>query len=143
VCAAFVFYFASRRLAVLTRRPLLCGAAFGVAMYAAMHFIVLPLSRIHFRLPTLHNVIGELFSHVFLFGMVIALGVARASSARGVGATWASGRSSAEDRYGERGHSARRRFRSESRPHQIGAFAASGPDGSGTPAEPGSFSAAD
>ena len=54
VCAAFVFYFASRRL------------------------VVLPLSRIPFRLPTLHNVIGELFSHIFLFGMVIALGVARA-----------------------------------------------------------------
>jgi hypothetical protein len=79
VCAALVFYFASRPLAVLTRRPLLCGAAFGVAMYIAMHFIVLPLSRVHFRLPTLHNVIGELFSHIFLFGMVIALGVARAS----------------------------------------------------------------
>ncbi len=63
---------------VLTRRPLLGGAAFGVAMYVAMHFIVLPLSRIPFRLPTLHNVIGELFSHIFLFGMVIALGVARA-----------------------------------------------------------------
>jgi hypothetical protein len=31
--------------------------------------------------PTLHNVIGELFSHIFLFGMVIALGVARAGSA--------------------------------------------------------------
>jgi uncharacterized membrane protein YagU involved in acid resistance len=81
VCAAFVFYFASRRLAVLTRRPLLCGAAFGVAMYVAMHFIVLPLSRVHFRLPTLHNVIGELFSHIFLFAMVIALGVARARGA--------------------------------------------------------------
>jgi hypothetical protein len=50
-------------------------------MYVAMHFIVLPLSRVHFRLPTLHNVIGELFSHIFLFAMVIALGVARARGA--------------------------------------------------------------
>jgi uncharacterized membrane protein YagU involved in acid resistance len=81
VCAAFVFYFASRRLALLTRRPLLSGAAFGVAMYLAMHFIVLPLSRIPFRLPSLHSVIGELCSHVFLFGMVIALGVARTAGA--------------------------------------------------------------
>lgn len=78
LCAAFVFYLASRRLTVLTRRPLWSGAAFGVAMYVAMHFVVLPLSRIPFRLPTLHSVIGELFSHVVLFGMVIALGVARA-----------------------------------------------------------------
>lgn len=79
LCAAFVFYFASQRLAILTRRPLAGGALFGVAMYFAMHFVVLPLSRVHFRLPTLHNVIGELCSHVFLFGMVIALGVARAA----------------------------------------------------------------
>ena len=81
LCAAFVFYLASRRLPVLTRRPLWSGAAFGVAMYLAMHFIVVPLSRIHFRLPTLSSVIGELFSHILLFGMVIALGVARARGA--------------------------------------------------------------
>ena len=81
LCAAFVFYLASRRLPVLTRRPLWSGAAFGVAMYVAMHFIVVPLSRVHFRLPPLHDVIGELFSHILLFGMVIALGVARARGA--------------------------------------------------------------
>jgi uncharacterized membrane protein YagU involved in acid resistance len=80
VCAAFVFYLISRRLSVLTRRPLLCGAVFGVAMYVVMHFIVLPLSRVHFRMPTLHSAIGELFSHVLLFGMVIALGAARAAA---------------------------------------------------------------
>jgi uncharacterized membrane protein YagU involved in acid resistance len=78
VCAAFVFYAASFAIAILTRRPLLSGAAFGVAMYLAMHFIVIPLSRIPFHLPKLPSVIGELCSHVFLFGMVIALGVARA-----------------------------------------------------------------
>lgn len=78
LCAAFVFYAASFGIAVLTRRPLLSGAAFGVAMYLAMHFIVIPLSRIPFHLPKLPSVIGELCSHVFLFGMVIALGVARA-----------------------------------------------------------------
>jgi len=81
LCAAFVFYLASSRLSVLTRRPLWSGAAFGVAMYLVMHFVVLPLSSIPFRLPTLHSVIGELFSHILLFGMVIALGVARARRA--------------------------------------------------------------
>jgi hypothetical protein len=77
LCAAFIYWGASRRFSVLTRRPLMGGAAFGVAMYVAMHFIVLPLSRVHFRLPSLPNVFGELFSHIVLFGMVIALGVAR------------------------------------------------------------------
>ena len=78
VCAAFVFYAASRSLTILTHRPLASGAVFGVAVYLAMHFIVIPLSRIPFHLPKLPSVIGELCSHVFLFGMVIALGVARA-----------------------------------------------------------------
>ena len=80
-CAAWLFYMASRRLPVLTRHWALSGAGFGIAMYVAMHFVVLPLSRLPFRLPSLHNVIGELFSHIFLFGMVIAYGVARAQRA--------------------------------------------------------------
>jgi hypothetical protein len=50
-----------------------------VAMYVVMHFVVIPLSRLPFHLPSLPNVIGELFSHIFLFGMVIAYGVARAT----------------------------------------------------------------
>jgi len=77
VCAAFVYYLVSRRVPLLTRRPLLCGALFGVAMFAVMRFIVIPLSRLPFHVPSLHNTIGELCSHIFLFGMVIALGVAR------------------------------------------------------------------
>jgi hypothetical protein len=78
-CAAALYYLAARRWPVMTRRWALSGAAFGVAMYLAMHFLVIPLSRLTFHLPSLPNVIGELFSHIFLFGMVIAYGVARAS----------------------------------------------------------------
>jgi hypothetical protein len=87
-CAAFIFYAASRPLSVLGRHWVLCGAGFGVAMYLAMHFLVIPLSRLPFRVPALHNVIGELFSHVFLFGIVIAWGVlhARAAAERAGGA---------------------------------------------------------
>jgi hypothetical protein len=82
-CAAWVFYLASRRLSVLTRRPVSCGAGFGVAMYLVMHLAILPLSRVHPRVPPVEDVVGELFSHVFLFGIVIALGVARATTAEG------------------------------------------------------------
>lgn len=81
VCAACIFYLLSRRFAVLIRHWALAGAGFGVIVYLAMHFIVIPLSRLQFRLPTLHNLIGELCSHIFLFGMVIALGVARIRAA--------------------------------------------------------------
>jgi uncharacterized membrane protein YagU involved in acid resistance len=78
-CAGFVFYLASRRWPLLARRWAFGGTAFGVAMYVVMHFVVIPLSRLPFHLPSLPNVIGELFSHIFLFGMVIAYGVARAT----------------------------------------------------------------
>jgi uncharacterized membrane protein YagU involved in acid resistance len=81
VCAAFVFYRASATFTVLTRRPLISGALFGVAVYCFMHFIVIPLSRIPFHLQSLPNALGELCSHVFLFGIVIALGVVRARRA--------------------------------------------------------------
>jgi uncharacterized membrane protein YagU involved in acid resistance len=82
VCAAFVYWLMSARLPVLIRRPLLCGGAFGVAVYLFMHCVVLPLSRIGFHMPSVHNIVGELFSHIFLFGMVIALGTARAARSR-------------------------------------------------------------
>jgi uncharacterized membrane protein YagU involved in acid resistance len=78
-CAALVFYWAARRWPVLARRWALSGAAFGIAMYLVMHFVVIPLSRVTFHMPSLPNVVGELFSHIFLFGMVIAYGAARAS----------------------------------------------------------------
>jgi hypothetical protein len=78
-CAAFIYYVASRRWPRLAPHWTLSGAGFGIAMYVAMHFIVIPLSRLPFRLQSLHNVVGELFSHIFLFGMVIAYGVARAA----------------------------------------------------------------
>jgi hypothetical protein len=41
-----VFYAASRKLATLTRRPVLSGLIYGSAIYVVMNFIVLPLSRV-------------------------------------------------------------------------------------------------
>lgn len=83
LCAAFFYLFLSRGFPLLILRPLLSGAVFGVGMYVVMHFIVIPLSFFPFSLPSLRSLIGELCSHIFLFGMVIALGVARGSRAEG------------------------------------------------------------
>ena len=83
LCAAFAYLLASRYFEPLIRHPVPYGAAFGVAMYVFMNFVVVPLSQLHFHLPPLPGVIGELFSHIFLFGMVIAVGVARGSRERG------------------------------------------------------------
>src|SRR5262249_45820813 len=41
---ACVFLVVATRLDVLVRRPILCGALFGVIVYCVMNFVVLPLS---------------------------------------------------------------------------------------------------
>ena len=81
-CAAAIYYLASLRFPFLTRRVLIAGAIFGVLMFLAMHFIVVSLSAIKPSPMKVGNVIGELCSHVFLFGMVIAYAVSRAKSLR-------------------------------------------------------------
>ena len=42
ICA--IFYVASRRLAILTERPVVMGVLYGVVVYLVMNFVVLPLS---------------------------------------------------------------------------------------------------
>lgn len=68
--------------AALQRVPWAGVAASGPAAFSAPGW-VLPLSRVHHRAMPLSDVIGELFSHIFLFGIVIALRVARAVAAAG------------------------------------------------------------
>lgn len=79
VCAAGVYYLASLRFAFLTRRWAIAGAVFGVLMFLAMHSVIVPLSAIKPRPIKVGNAIGELFSHVFFFGMVIAYAASRAA----------------------------------------------------------------
>ncbi len=79
VCAAGVFYLASLRFPFLTRRMLVSGAIFGVLMFLAMRFVVIPLSAISPKPMAVRNIIGELCSHVFLFGLVISYAVSRAA----------------------------------------------------------------
>jgi len=82
VCAAAIYYLVSLRFSFLTRRVLISGAIFGVLMFLAMRFIVVPLSAIKPAPMKVGNVIGELCSHVLLFGMVIAYAVSRATTVR-------------------------------------------------------------
>jgi uncharacterized membrane protein YagU involved in acid resistance len=79
VCAAGIYYLVSLRFPFLTRRVVMAGAIFGVLMFLVMHLVVVPLSAIHPRPMKVGNVIGELCSHVFLFGMVIAYASSRAA----------------------------------------------------------------
>lgn len=73
---AFVFLIAARRLGLLLRRPILCGALFGVIVYCVMNFVVLPLSASpgEFRFDPVVVPAGVLV-HMFFIGVPIALAV--------------------------------------------------------------------
>jgi hypothetical protein len=82
VCAAGIYFLASLRLPFLTRRVIVAGATFGILMFLAMHFVVVPLSAVKSGPVKIGSVIGELCSHMFLFGMPIAYAAARAARRR-------------------------------------------------------------
>jgi len=65
-----VYWLASRRLPLLTQRPLLCGVLYGLAVYAVMTFVVIPLSAIGggLRLPQLPALLNGIFAHVVCVG---------------------------------------------------------------------------
>lgn len=73
---AFVFLAAARRLALLVRHPVICGALFGVIVYCIMNFIVVPLSAspAEFRFDPVVVPAGVLV-HMFFIGVPIALAV--------------------------------------------------------------------
>jgi hypothetical protein len=77
---ATIFYVASRRLDVLTRHAVVSGILYGAFVYAAMNFIVLPLSAFPGRFTFVPVVvIGGLLVHMFGVGLPIALATRRAA----------------------------------------------------------------
>jgi hypothetical protein len=86
ICAAAVFVFAARRWRFLVIRPVVFGALFGIAMFAFMNAIVLPLSMLPPRTTFPLIAMGlDLLSHMFLFGMPIALTAKKALTPLRVG----------------------------------------------------------
>jgi uncharacterized membrane protein YagU involved in acid resistance len=81
---AAVYVAASRRFKFLTQQPVIAGAVFGVLVFFFMRLVVLPLSAfpypVHFR--PLATVL-DLASHMFLFGLPIALSARKAAAASG------------------------------------------------------------
>lgn len=77
-----VFYFASRRLTVLIRRPVLSGLLYGVAVYLFMNLVALPLSRVpHSDKPmSLASRVNGVLALMFCIGLSIALLVRRSSA---------------------------------------------------------------
>ena len=70
---AAIYVLASRKLS-LSRRPLLFGALYGVAVYIVMNYMVLPLSHVGLRpLPPLVPLTNGVAALVFCVGIPIAL----------------------------------------------------------------------
>jgi len=76
---ALVYVLASRRLPVLTARPVLMGILYGLVLFAVMNYVVVPLSAIGWRSPTFWGSVRALFPHVAFVGPAIALTAARRS----------------------------------------------------------------
>jgi hypothetical protein len=71
---AAAYCFATRYFAVLKRQALISGALFGVAVFLFMRLVVLPLSAFPFPVTFKLYAAGmDLMSHMFLFGVPIAL----------------------------------------------------------------------
>lgn len=75
---AALFVLVSRRVPALAGRPVLVGALFGVVVFLTMRLVVLPLSA--FPHPVTFRPLAtvlDLLSHMFLFGVPIALAARR------------------------------------------------------------------
>lgn len=82
VCAALVYFLASTKFSFLTRRWLISALVFGVLMFLAMRFVVVPLSAVKSGPLKISSIIGELCSHMVLFGIPIAYFASRAARRR-------------------------------------------------------------
>lgn len=80
---ATLFVAAAARVSRIVARPAISGAIFGVLVFLAMRLVVLPLSA--FPHPVSFKPLSaglDLLSHVFFFGLPIALAAAKAIGPR-------------------------------------------------------------
>lgn len=73
-----IFYLASRKLRLLTKRPFISGVFYGIGVYIVMYWIVLPTAFSTFR-HRLVNELIELAIHICLIGLPTAFIVRRYS----------------------------------------------------------------
>jgi hypothetical protein len=79
---AGIYYAASRSQRVLMRRPVVCGAAYGIGVFLVMQYIVLPLSaRPGPRHLSTGWLIADVASHILFIGVTIALLTSRLAPA--------------------------------------------------------------
>jgi hypothetical protein len=74
---ALLYNLASRSFPVLNRRPLIAGLLYGAAIYAAMNWIVLPLSAAPRSTSSLPTRLLDLAVHMVLLAPAVALAARR------------------------------------------------------------------
>jgi hypothetical protein len=75
--AAATYYASSRRWRALVDHAVINGFAYGVVVYVIMNRIVVPLSRVATRPPTIEGILRMIVIHMFCVGLPIALAVRR------------------------------------------------------------------
>jgi hypothetical protein len=73
LAVALVYYLASRKLPELTRRPLLWGALYGVAVFFFMQKAVIPLSRLGPGKMALPGLLNGVIGHALMVGIPAAV----------------------------------------------------------------------
>jgi hypothetical protein len=67
-----VYWVASKRLNVLLRRPVICGALYGLVVYAVMNYVVIPLSATSRPRFLLSWVVCSIVVHALFIGIPAA-----------------------------------------------------------------------
>lgn len=73
IVAAALYVLASQMFGVLVRRPILCGALFGICIFIVMNYVVVPLSAAVVTAPKGWFFPFAVVVHMFLIGVPIAL----------------------------------------------------------------------
>jgi hypothetical protein len=74
------YYLAARRLPLLRERVFLCGAVYGLFLYAVMNYVVVPLSAAGPGSKDPLWITLSIAVHALLIGIPIALAVRRAGA---------------------------------------------------------------
>jgi uncharacterized membrane protein YagU involved in acid resistance len=81
-----IYYVASGRMAMLIRRPVVCGLAYGAMVYVVMNFVVLPLTRVPHSAAAMSvaSRVSGVLALLFCIGVTVGVFVKRERVAGGV-----------------------------------------------------------
>jgi hypothetical protein len=70
---AFVFYLIARSLPIVLDRPIISGVVYGIAVYFAMAYLIVPLSAVRQGPFSWDGLVVSLIIHILFVGLPVAL----------------------------------------------------------------------